>query len=282
MKLDRTVLRRLIKEELTREVEEAQLDETGGYGSAEGRAESDEHFDAAIATLRDMVDQSKASLEQIMDALRGGSDAGGHWTAGMNKGAPESIYAEGEGVETNTDPLAEASSRDETVLPQGWLFFLMGELGLDTYRSIADGMDKTNYAERLIGINRDDLVQAVSRIPESEDGAAVIDENPDSEAGDDVGEGEVTMKLANASYHQSPPGTLAPKGDKRTVTKNSGNWESHQGSPLAAGYHAPGSLLEVLEERIENLSETNAVPVHEPTGGFCGDRLGKLSGIEED
>ena len=42
MKLNRSTLRRLIKEELAREVEEAQLDETvGGYGSPEGRAEAE-------------------------------------------------------------------------------------------------------------------------------------------------------------------------------------------------------------------------------------------------
>jgi hypothetical protein len=224
MKLNRTALRRLIKEQLAQEVDAAQLGD-GGYGSAAGRAESDENFDAAVETLMQLMGATREAAARAVASLRGGAEAGGHWTSDMNVGSPGAYV---EGVETTEDPLAEGGYDDEASrMPQGWLMFLMGELGLNVYKSIADGMDKGNYAERLIGIGRDDLVQAVSRIPESEEGE-----------GDVVAETERVVTTSNA-----------------TVTHSSDDGASFSKVQTAAESRLPGSLLEVLEGRFENLSE---------------------------
>ena len=137
MKLNRTTLRRLIKEELTREVEEAQLDEIGGHGSAAGRAEADERFDAAIAYLQELISGGAKGLEGAVAALRGGGQPGDTWHGAMNVGSPDAHMGEGE-VETDEDPLAEAGSIQED---------RSGEEGVDEAEDVDETIDEDPVEE---------------------------------------------------------------------------------------------------------------------------------------
>ena len=253
MKLNRSTLRRLIKEEMTREVEAAQMDETvGGHGSVAGRAAADKNFEAAVETLMQLMGATREAAAAAVTSLRGGGQAGDTWHGGLNVGSPDAKLP---GVVQGEGAIAEAGyvADNEGRMPQGWLMFLMGELGLDVYKSIADGMDRSNYAERLINVGREDLVQAVQRIPESDESeGATLDET------------EMTMTPDNSTVTHSTDGG-------KTFSKM---------QPARESIDLPGSLLEVLEDRIENLSEN--ISEDESIGGFCGDRLSELSGIVED
>jgi hypothetical protein len=231
MKLNRSTLRRLIKEELTREVEEAQLDEIGGHGSAAGRAAADENFNAAVETLMQLMGATREAAVAAVASLRGGAPAGGHWTQDMNVGSPE---AHVEGVETTEDPLAEggASVSDWNVLPQGWAMYIMGKVGPEVWRRIGPGMDRGNYESLLAdqGWSEKDVL-AVSRIPESEEGDDDV-----------VAETERVVTTSNATVKHS----LAPAAGQA----NTGFSQMQVNGTIR-----PGSLLEVLEGRFENLSE---------------------------
>ena len=64
------------------EVEEG----VGQHGSPEGRAAADDSFDAALETLRNAVQSGRASIEQVLAALRGGAEAGETWHDNINVG----------------------------------------------------------------------------------------------------------------------------------------------------------------------------------------------------
>jgi len=235
MKLNRSTLRRLIKEELTREVEEAQLDEIGGHGSAAGRAAADENFNAAVETLMQLMGATREAAVAAVASLRGGGQEGDTWHGGLNVGSPDAklpgvVQGAHEGVETIEDPLAEggASVSDWNVLPQGWAMYIMGKVGPEVWRRIGPGMDRGNYESLLAdqGWSEKD-VRAVSRIPESEE-----DEGPV------VAETERVVTTGNS-----------------TVTHSSDGGASFSKVQTAAESRLPGSLLEVLEGRFENLSE---------------------------
>tara|TARA_B100000700_G_scaffold330703_1_gene458457 strand:- start:23263 stop:23829 length:567 start_codon:yes stop_codon:yes gene_type:complete len=80
------------------EVEEG----VGQYGSPEGRAAADDSFDAALETLRNAVQSGRASIEQVLAALRGGAEAGETWHDNINvgrMGEAEEVY-----TQTGTEP----------------------------------------------------------------------------------------------------------------------------------------------------------------------------------
>jgi hypothetical protein len=106
MKIDAKMLRRMVKEELSREVE-SQMNETGGYGSARGRAESDENFDAAVQTLIDLMGVTRDRAITAVQSLRGGGDAGDHWTAGLNQDSPDAR------MRAETDEAEDGEALDE-------------------------------------------------------------------------------------------------------------------------------------------------------------------------
>ena len=206
MKLNRTTLRRLIKEELTREVEEAQLDEVGGHGSAAGRAAADENFDAAVETLMHLMGATREAAAAAVASLRGGGQEGDTWHGGLNVGSPDAKLpgvvqgaSASEGVETTEDPLAESGwshSYESTApekIPDSWMWFLMDKLGLSKWKEIGDGMHMGNYAEKLI--DYPDLLAALKNIPESEENEGPV-----------VAETERVVKTSNATvYHSMAP-----------------------------------------------------------------------------
>ena len=338
MKLDRTTLRRLIKEELTREVEEAQLDEVGGHGSAAGRREADARFDAAISYLQELIAGGARGLEGAVEALRGGGDPGDTWHRGLNRDSADARMGEGE-VETDEDPLAEAGSFGDLgrqPLSIGAIMFLKGALedaGLswEEHGASMDASDGPNgYAAVLQDLGIDQrVIDSVGRFQESEEGEETLDEldikakagesskvaarktkpsadsrstmNPESNArrvsipegeevidedDEDVKEEEeldeehVSInfnKVGQTTAHRSPAGNRpATRATPMGTTSRLPRTQSES-------VKRPGSLLEVLEERIENLSEVNTPAVDiATTGGFCTDRMSKLCGIEED
>ncbi len=278
MKLDKTTLRRLIKEELTREVEEAQLDEIGGHGSAAGRAEADERFDAAIAYLQQLIAGGAKGLEGAVAALRGGGEPGDTWHGSMNVGSPDAHMGEGE-VETNEDPLAEAGSSDQDgsgeTLDETDIKAKGAEGGAAAKRQ---SKPSTESMSKMSGPSNARRVKVESEEGHHED--EVIDEDEEGIDEEDLDETHYTLnfnKAGQTTRHRSPAGAR-PATSRSTMSVS-----SRLPRTQSEGVDRPGSLLEALEERIENLSEVNSVPVHEPdAGGFCPDRLGTLCGIKED
>jgi|2_EtaG_2_1085320.scaffolds.fasta_scaffold108965_1 hypothetical protein len=67
MKLTKSELKKIIREE---------LNEVGGYGSPAAREESDASFENAMATLKDLLDKGKITLDNIVNVLRGGGEGG--------------------------------------------------------------------------------------------------------------------------------------------------------------------------------------------------------------
>lgn len=288
MKLNRTTLRRLIKEELTREVEEAQLDEIGGHGSAAGRAEADERFDAAIAYLQELIAGGAKGLEGAVAALRGGGQPGDTWHGAMNVGSPDARMGEGE-VETSEDPLAEAGSfvSDRSgVIPQETIHMIMDFIGPEKWASI--NRDIQNAGGKLEMRN---LADALGQYPElvahldemgllesgTDEGEETIDEDP-VEEGEEVDEASWVgvMKPSN-TVTKYRPATGQNKSTPATTSSPTTSWVPHPSEG------ASESLLDVLAERIESLSESRELDETSSTkGGFCADRLGTLCGIEED
>ena len=92
MKLTKSKLKRIIKEELEAIQEESleeehkvvqeedlsDLEEVGGHGSPEGREASDADYAAAVDTLKDLVNQGFKTADDIMRALRGGEEGPFH------------------------------------------------------------------------------------------------------------------------------------------------------------------------------------------------------------
>ena len=114
MKLDRRALRRLIKEEMSRAVEahmnEEEVEEgVGGHGSPSGREASDTAYEDALEYLQQLMARGSDAVVDAVQQLRGGETEPSTWHDSMNKGAPESIHAEGE-----EDAVEEADEAEET------------------------------------------------------------------------------------------------------------------------------------------------------------------------
>lgn len=77
-----------VEEEAGEELDEVdEVEEgVGQHGSPEGRAAADDSFDAALETLRNAVQSGRASIEQVLAALRGGAEAGETWHDNINVG----------------------------------------------------------------------------------------------------------------------------------------------------------------------------------------------------
>ena len=94
MKISSNELRAMILEELKAVrgetlTENEEVVEAGGYGSPRGRAEADENFDQAVQTLIDLLGVTRDRAITAVQSLRGGAEAGDHWTANMNTGSPD-------------------------------------------------------------------------------------------------------------------------------------------------------------------------------------------------
>ena len=117
MKLDKRALRRLIKEEMTRAVEAARheetIEETGGYGSARGRAAADDRYEAALEYLRDLMSGGREAVIDAVDALRAGGQAGDTWHGGMNQGSPDARMGEAEEAMMDAEEMMGEAEMDE-------------------------------------------------------------------------------------------------------------------------------------------------------------------------
>ena len=163
MKIDAKILRRMVKEELAREVE-SQINETGGYGSPRGRAAADENFDAAVQTLIDLMGVTRDRAITAVQSLRSGGQAGDTWHSGMNQGSPDAQ------MRAETDEMEDAeemSEIDEEEVDEG---DEMEEL--DETEEGEEGMDESatpSLTDEMSGHLEGVMEEALDRTPVRED-----------------------------------------------------------------------------------------------------------------
>ena len=197
MKIDAKTLRRMVKEELAREVE-SQMNETGGYGSPRGRAAADENFDAAVQTLMDLMGVTRDRAITAVQSLRGGGQAGDTWHSSMNQGSPDAaMHAETDEMEDaeemseiDEEEVDEGDEMEEglsggpdprNALSIGAIMFLKGALGDATWREVGgtiDGSDdpERGYAAVLTSLGKEDLIDATRRHNESVETRSLVGE----------------------------------------------------------------------------------------------------------
>ena len=123
MKISSNELRAMILEELKAVrgetlTENEEVDEgVGDYGSPAGRERADDNFDAALETLKQAVQSGRASIEQVLAALRGGAEAGETWHDNINVGrmgeAEEDLDETGCNAAEEVEELDEDEGADE-------------------------------------------------------------------------------------------------------------------------------------------------------------------------
>jgi hypothetical protein len=209
MKIDAKMLRHMIKEELTRDVE-AQMNETGGYGSARGRAEGDENFNAAVQSLVDLMGVTAEKAAAAVTSLRGGGSAGETWHDQLNIDSPDGFSREAalegeeshEGEVLDEDEVEVEGEVDEggrfsrtgpdpdQALSIGAIMFLKGALGDSTWNEVGPVINGENLEDELMKLGKEDLIDAARRHNESVDGRSLVEEmeghmgNVDEEAQD--------------------------------------------------------------------------------------------------